>query len=263
MTAIAPLTTCAAWKALEAHYLNIRDVHLRTLFAEDAARGERMAAEAVGLYFDYSKHRITDETLTLLLHLADESGLGARIEAMFRGDKINVTEKRTILHVALRVPKGHSIIVDGKDVVPPVHALLEKMTTFSNRVGSGEWTGYAGKPIHKAINIGIGGSELGPVMAYVKVETHSEEHVFEVQVYLDDLDPEAVRVELYSDGVNGDSPFRLEISGVRQLAGPVGGHVYRAAVSATLPSTDYTARVIPHFTGLAVPLEENHFLWQR
>ena len=174
MTAIAPLTTCAAWKALDAHYTKIRELHLRKLFADDATRGERMAVEAVGIYFDYSKHRITDETLTLLLQLAEESGLRARIDAMFRGDKINVTEKRAVLHVALRAPKGQSIVVDGEDVVPQVHAVLDKMADFSNRVRSGEWKGHTGKPIRNVINVGIGGSDLGPVMAYEALRHYSQ-----------------------------------------------------------------------------------------
>jgi glucose-6-phosphate isomerase len=174
MTTIAPLTTRAAWKALEAHYSKIRHLHLRTLFTDDATRGERLAEEAAGLYLDYSKNRITDETLRLLLQLAEESGLRARIEAMFRGDKINVTEKRAVLHVALRAPKGHSILVDGEDVVPHVHAMLEKMTDFANRVRSGQWTGYTGKPIRTVINIGIGGSDLGPVMAYEALRHYSQ-----------------------------------------------------------------------------------------
>jgi len=173
MTAIAPLTARAAWIALEAHYQKIREWHLRTLFADDPKRGERMTAEAVGIYFDYSKHRITDETLTLLLQLAEESGLRGRIDAMFRGDKINITEKRSVLHVALRAPKGHSILVDGEDVVPQVHAVLDKMAEFSNRVRNGEWTGHTGKPIRNVINIGIGGSDLGPVMAYEALRHYS------------------------------------------------------------------------------------------
>jgi glucose-6-phosphate isomerase len=173
MTAIAPLTTHIAWKALEVHYSKIRDLHLRTLFADEATRGERMAVEAVGIYFDYSKHRITDETLALLLQLAEESGLRPRIDAMFRGEKINVTEKRAVLHVALRAPKQHSIIVDGENIVPQVHAVLAKMADFSNRVRSGEWTGYTGKPIRNVINIGIGGSDLGPVMAYEALRHYS------------------------------------------------------------------------------------------
>ena len=133
-----------------------------------------MTAEAIGIYFDYSKHRITDETLKLLLQLAEESGLQARIDAMFRGDKINVTEKRAVLHVALRAPKGQSIFVDGEDVVPQVHAVLDKMADFSNRIRSGEWKGHTGKPIRNVINIGIGGSDLGPVMAYEALRHYSQ-----------------------------------------------------------------------------------------
>ena len=140
MTAsIRSATASPAWKALEAHHKNVRDLHLRNLFAEDPKRGERMTIEAMGLYLDYSKNRITDETLKLLLQLAEECGLRARIDAMFRGDKINITENRAVLHVALRAPKGASIVVDGENVVPQVHAVLDKMADFSNRVRSGEW----------------------------------------------------------------------------------------------------------------------------
>ena|ERR1043166_8486220 len=177
MTAIAPLTTRAAWKALATHYSQVQHLHLRTLFAEDATRGERMAVEAAGIYFDYSKHRITDETLTLLMQLADESGLRASIDAMFRGDKINITEKRAVLHVALRALKGHSIIVDGENVVPQVHAVLAKMANFSNRVRNGEWKGHTGKRIRNVINIGIGGSDLGPVMAYEALRHYSQRNL--------------------------------------------------------------------------------------
>jgi glucose-6-phosphate isomerase len=171
---VAPLMTTAAWKALEAHYAQVREVPLRTLFAEDPKRGERMTAEAVGIYFDYSKNRVTDETLALLLLLADQSGLRARMEAMFAGEKINVTEDRAVLHVALRAPKGQSITVDGHDVVPEVHAVLDKMADFSNRIRSGDWKGYSGKPIRNIINIGIGGSDLGPVMAYEALRHYSQ-----------------------------------------------------------------------------------------
>ena len=174
MTAIAPLTTLATWKALEAHYPKVRELHLRQLFADDPKRGERLTAEAVGIYFDYSKHRITDETLRLLLQLTEESGLRARIDDMFRGEKINVTEKRAVLHVALRAPKGQSIAVDGEDVVPQVHAVLDKMADFSNRVRSGAWKGHTGKRIRNVINVGIGGSDLGPVMAYEALKHYSE-----------------------------------------------------------------------------------------
>src|ERR1700733_6778240 len=173
MTPTAHLTTRASWKTLEAHYTKIRELHLRKLFADDPARGERMAVEAAGIYFDYSKHRITDETLTLLLQLAKECGLRARIDAMFRGDKINVTEKRAVLHVALRAPKGESIVLEGEDVVPQVHAVLDKMTAFSTRVRSGEWKGHTGKRIRNVINVGIGGSDLGPVMAYEALRYYS------------------------------------------------------------------------------------------
>jgi glucose-6-phosphate isomerase len=177
ITSIPQSTKLAAWQALEAHYPKVRDLHLRKLFADDPKRGERLSAEAVGIYFDYSKHRITDETLRLLLKLAEEAGLRARIDAMFRGEKINVTEKRAVLHVALRAPKGHSIVVDGEDVVPQVHAVLDKMADFSNRVRSGEWKGHTGKPIRNVINIGIGGSDLGPVMAYEALRHYSRRNL--------------------------------------------------------------------------------------
>src|SRR4029434_8065625 len=156
----------SAWKALVAHYQNVREVHLRKLFADDPTRGERMTVEAVGVYRDYSKNRVTDETLKLLVHLAEESGLRVRVNAMFRGEKINITENRAVLHVALRAPKGASIIVDGENVVPQVHAVLDKMADFSNRVRSGAWKGYTGKRIRNVINVCIGGSDHGPVMAY-------------------------------------------------------------------------------------------------
>jgi len=163
-----------AWKALVAHHQKIRDLHLRKLFADDPTRGKRMTAEAVGLFFDYSKNRVTDETLKLLLQLANESGLRARIDAMFRGDKINITENRAVLHVALRAPEGESIVVDGENVVPQVHAVLDKMADFSNRLRTGAWKGYTGKRIRNVINVGIGGSDLGPVMAYEALKHYSD-----------------------------------------------------------------------------------------
>jgi len=168
------LTTRPSWKALEAHQKKIREVHLRTLFAEDSQRGTRMAAEAVGIFLDYSKNRITDETLGLLVRLAEESGLRARIDAMFRGEKINITEKRAVLHTALRAPREASIIVDGENVVVKVHAVLDKMADFCNRVRSGTWKGHTGKRIRNIVNIGIGGSDLGPVMAYEALKHYSE-----------------------------------------------------------------------------------------
>src|SRR5262245_25694195 len=157
---IQPLTDRAAWKSLEAHYRSIRDLHLRTLFADDPTRGERMTAEALGIYLDYSKNRITAETIRLLVKLAEEIGLRTRIDAMFRGEKINRTENRAVLHVALRAPRGATILVDGENVVPQVHAVLNKMADFSNRVRSGDWKGHTGKRIRNVINIGIGGSDL-------------------------------------------------------------------------------------------------------
>jgi glucose-6-phosphate isomerase len=171
---LAPLTQRQAWKALQAHYTKVKELHLRQLFAEDPTRGERMTTEAAGLFLDYSKNRITDETLKLLLQLAEESGLRGRIDAMFRGDKINITENRAVLHVALRAPKGASIVVDGVNVVPEVHAVLDKMADFSNRVRSGAWLGHTGKRIRNVINIGIGGSDLGPVMAYEALKHYSQ-----------------------------------------------------------------------------------------
>ena len=171
---ITPLTERPVWKALRAHYQKIRELHLRQLFGEDPGRGERMTAEAVGLYLDYSKNRITNETLKLLLQLAEESGLQARIDAMFQGEKINLTENRAVLHIALRSRKGASIIVDGENVVPQVHAVLDKMAKFSDRIRSGAWLGHTGKRIRNVVNIGIGGSDLGPVMAYEGLKYYSE-----------------------------------------------------------------------------------------
>ncbi len=163
-----------AWRALEEHYQKMREVHLRTLFAQDPRRGEHFAAEAVGIYLDYSKNRITDETLRLLLQLAESSGLRERIDAMFRGEKINITEQRPVLHIALRAPKDDVIVVDGENVVQEVHAVLDKMADFSNRVRSGAWTGYTGKRIRNIINIGIGGSDLGPFMVYEALKYYSD-----------------------------------------------------------------------------------------
>jgi glucose-6-phosphate isomerase len=195
-----PTTQLSAWKALESHYQQIKDVHLRSLFADDAKRGERLTAEAAGIYLDYSKNRVSDETLSLLLKLAEESGLRERIDAMFSGEKINITENRAVLHVALRAPKSEKILVDGKDVVPEVHAVLDAMSAFADRVRSGAWTGHTGKRIKNVINIGIGGSDLGPVMAYEALKHYSKrDMVFRFVSNVDgtdfaeatvDLDPE-------------------------------------------------------------------------
>ena len=168
------LRTRPAWASLEKHYRAMKNIHLRELFARDPMRGERMTAEAAGVYLDYSKHRITDQTLKLLLQLADESSLQDRIAAMFRGDKINVSENRAVLHVALRAPRGAVILHDGRNVVPDVHATLDRMADFSNRVRLGDWKGETGKRIRNVINIGIGGSDLGPVMAYEALKHYSD-----------------------------------------------------------------------------------------
>ena len=175
MTAgIQSLTGRPGWKALESHHQKVRELHLRQLFADDPKRGERLTTEAVGLYLDYSKNRVTDETLKLLFQLAEECGLRDRIDAMFRGEKINITENRAVLHVALRSPRGTSIVVDGENVVPQVHAVLDKMADFANRVRSGAWKGHTGKSIRNVVNIGIGGSDLGPVMAYEALKHYSD-----------------------------------------------------------------------------------------
>ncbi|HET6206050.1 MAG TPA: glucose-6-phosphate isomerase [Terracidiphilus sp.] len=174
---IRSLTRRQAWKALQNHFKAIRSTHLRALFAEDPGRGERMTLEAAGLFLDYSKNRVTSETLALLLQLAEESGLRRRIDAMFSGEKINITEKRAVLHVALRAPRNETIKVDGENVVPGVHAVLDKMTDFANRVRSGEWRGHTGERIRNVVNIGIGGSDLGPVMAYEALKHYSDRSI--------------------------------------------------------------------------------------
>jgi glucose-6-phosphate isomerase len=171
---VLPLRKRPAWASLERHWQAVKALHLRQLFAEDPRRGERLIAEAAGIYLDYSKNRITDETLGLLLQLARESGLQERIAAMFRGDRINVSENRAVLHVALRAPRGSSMLLDGHDVVPDVHAVLDKMSDFATRLRSGAWKGHTGKRIRNVINIGIGGSDLGPVMAYEALKHYSE-----------------------------------------------------------------------------------------
>jgi glucose-6-phosphate isomerase len=177
MTKSIPLSERPAWKALQAHSQQMQGKNLKQLFADDPARGERFTIETGGIYLDYSKNRITDETLKLLIQLAEESGLRARIDAMFRGEKINITENRAVLHVALRAPKSESIVVDGEDVVPAVHAVLDKMAAFADRVRSGAWKGHTGKRIRNVINIGIGGSDLGPVMAYEALKYYSQRDI--------------------------------------------------------------------------------------
>src|SRR6516164_1285936 len=164
----------AICRALQDHHVAMQGLNLKKLFADDPARGEWMTAEAAGIYFDYSKNRVSEETLKLLVELAEQAGLRSRIDAMFRGDKINVTENRAVLHVALRAPRGTSIIVDGENVVPHVHEVLDRMTAFSNRIRSGVWQGFTGQPIRNIVNIGIGGSDLGPVMAFEALKYYTD-----------------------------------------------------------------------------------------
>jgi glucose-6-phosphate isomerase len=173
-TGTGSLTRRPAWQALQSHHQQMKDVHLRTLFAQHPKRGEQLTAEAAGLFLDYSKNRVTDETLRLLIALANDAGVAARRDAMFRGEKINITEKRAVLHVALRAARGTSIVVDGEDVVPAVHAVLDKMADFANRLRSGAWKGHTGKRIRNVVNIGIGGSDLGPVMAYDALRPYTD-----------------------------------------------------------------------------------------
>ena len=169
-----PITETPEWRALDAHFEEMREAHLRDLFAVDSDRGRRLALEAEGLYLDYSKNRVTDDTLRLLVALAQRAGLRDRIDAMFRGDRINTTEDRAVLHTALRAPEGAVVEVDGENVVPRVHAVLRKMADFSERVRSGVWTGYTGRPVRNVVNIGIGGSDLGPHMAYDALRDFSQ-----------------------------------------------------------------------------------------
>ena len=188
-TTMQPLTQCPSWRALEAHYQVMQQRHLRQLFAEDPTRGERMTVEAAGLYLDYSKNLITDETLRLLFQLAQNIGLHDRIEAMFRGDKINTTENRAVLHVALRAPRESTLVVDGENVVPQVHAVLDKMAKFTRQVRSGAWRGHTGKRIRNIVNIGIGGSDLGPVMAYEALKYYCDRnHQFRFVSNIDGTD---------------------------------------------------------------------------
>jgi glucose-6-phosphate isomerase len=195
-----PLRERPAWKALEQHYAEIAEVHLRQLFADDPERGERLTAEAAGLYLDYSKNRVTDETMRLLVQLAEESGVAERRDAMFRGDRINVSENRSVLHVALRMPKGTSLVVDGVDVVAQVHEVLDRMADFARRIRSGEWKGYTGKPIRNVINVGIGGSDLGPVMAYEALRHYSRRDMtFRFVSNVDSTDFVEATRDLYAD----------------------------------------------------------------
>ena len=240
----------ASWIALEAHYRKIRSLHLRKLFADDPRRGEHMAVEAVGIYFDYSKHRITDETFKLLMQLAEESGLRSRIDDMFRGDKINVTEKRAVLHVALRTPKGKRIVVEGEDIIPRVHDVLGKMADFSNQVRNGEWKGYSGKMIRNIINIGIGGSDLGPMMAYEALRYYSQRNLnFHFISNIDGTD--------FAEATHGLNPeetlFIISSKSFKTLETMTNAHTARKWILNTLKNPSSIAR---HFVAVSTSLSE-------
>ena len=247
---VEPLTGSKAWKALQTHYEQMRNVQLRELFASDPQRGERLTAEAVGLFFDYSKNRITDETVKLLIGLAQESGLQSRIEAMFRGDKINFTEGRAVLHTALRAPKDATILVDGKNVVPEVYAVLGKMGDFSNKVRSGEWKGYTGKSIRNVINIGIGGSDLGPVMAYEALRHYSQRDLtFRFVSNVDGTDfAEATR-----DLDAGETLFIISSKTFTTLETMTNAHTARVWA---LESLKHSAAVARHFVAVSTNAAE-------
>src|SRR6201996_9258138 len=246
-----PLTQTSAWKALETHYETIKDTHLRSLFADDAKRGERLTAEAVGIYLDYSKNRITDETLSLLLKLAEESGLRERINAMFSGEKINITENRAVLHVALRAPKGEKILVDGKDVVPEVHAVLDAMSAFADRVRSGAWVGHTGKRIKNVINIGIGGSDLGPVMAYEALKHYSQrDMVFRFVSNVDGTDFAEATVDLDPE----ETLFIISSKTFTTLETMTNAHTARDWSLGSLKSDD--SAVAQHFVAVSTNAEE-------
>jgi len=245
-----PTNKYASWIALEAHYRKIGSLHLRKLFADNPRRGEHMAVEAVGVYFDYSKHRITDKTFKLLMQLAEESGLRSRIDAMFRGDKINVTEKRAVLHVALRTPKGKRLVVEGEDIIPRVHDVLGKMTDFSNQLRNGEWKGYSGKMIRNIINIGIGGSDLGPMMAYEALRYYSQRNLnFRFISNIDGTD--------FAEATYGLNPeetlFIISSKSFKTLETMTNAHTARKWILNTLINPSSIAR---HFVAVSTNLSE-------
>jgi len=250
ITAKKPTNKYASWIALEAHYRKIGSLHLRKLFADNPRRGEHMAVEAVGVYFDYSKHRITDKTFKLLMQLAEESGLRSRIDAMFRGDKINVTEKRAVLHVALRTPKGKRLVVEGEDIIPRVHDVLGKMTDFSNQLRNGEWKGYSGKMIRNIINIGIGGSDLGPMMAYEALRYYSQRNLnFRFISNIDGTD--------FAEATYGLNPeetlFIISSKSFKTLETMTNAHTARKWILNTLINPSSIAR---HFVAVSTNLSE-------
>jgi glucose-6-phosphate isomerase len=251
MTAtLAPLTERTAWKALEAHFPKVRKLHLRKLFADDPKRGESLTAEAVGIYLDYSKNRITGETLKLLLQLAEESVLRSRIDAMFRGEKINVTEKRAVLHVALRAPRGESISLDGEDVVPQVHAVLDRMAGFSSRVRSGDWKGHTGKPLRNVVNVGIGGSDLGPVMAYEALRDYTQRNLnFRFVSNIDGTDFAEATRDLDAE----ETLFIISSKTFTTLETMTNAHTARAWALATLKDD---AAIAKHFVAVSTNAKE-------
>lgn len=245
-----PINKYASWIALEAHYRKICDLHLRQLFADDPGRGERMAIEEVGIYFDYSKHRITDETFKLLIQLAEEAGLHSRIDSIFRGDKINYTENRAALHIALRTPKGKSIIVEGEDIIPQVHEVLDKMVDFSNQVRKGEWKGYTGKAIRNIINVGIGGSDLGPVMAYEALRYFSQ-HNLNFQ-FISNIDGSDFAEATY--GLNPEETlFIISSKSFKTLETMTNAHTARKWILNALKHPSSIAR---HFVAVSTNLSE-------
>ncbi len=247
---IASLIESGAWKALNAHAAKNRTLQLRDLFAQDPTRGERLKVEDAGIYFDYSKNRITDETVKLLLQLAEESGLRQRTDAMFRGEKINVTEKRAVLHVALRAPIGDEILVDGVNVVPLVHTVLDKMATFSNSVRSGEWKGYTGKPIRNVINIGIGGSDLGPVMAYEALRHYSQRDLtFRFVSNVDGTDIAEATRDLDAE----ETVFIISSKTFTTLETMTNAHTARVWALETLK---HSAAIAKHFVAVSTNTEE-------
>ena len=245
-----PLRERPAWAALERHADEVRGLHLRDLFASDPTRGERLAAEGAGIYLDYSKNRITDDTLRLLLALARESGLAERAEAMFRGDRINTTENRSVLHVALRMPKGTSLVVEGRDVVADVHEVLDRMSAFAERVRSGAWTGHTGKPIRNVVNIGIGGSDLGPVMAYDALRRYSRRDMtFRFVSNVDSTD----FVEATRDLAADETLFVVSSKTFTTLETMTNAHTARAWAIAALG--DETA-IAKHFVAVSTNADE-------
>jgi len=245
-----PLIEQPAWKALEEHYRKIRNVHLRSLFADDPERGEHLVAEGAGLYLDYSKNRITDETIHLLVNLAEECGLRERIEAMFRGEKINSTEKRAALHTALRAPKSERILVDGVDVVPEVYAVLDRMAAFSNQIRSGQWRGYTEKRIRNVINIGIGGSDLGPVMAYEALKHYSKRDMtFRFVSNADGADVEEATGDLDPE----ETLFIVSSKTFTTLETIANAHTARRWMLKALPHEEAVAR---HFVAVSTNAEE-------